>query len=255
MLDFLKINLFLSTLKDIYTRPVHFFRTYSTLVTTRQGHLWTLNQDNDDDPYMNPVAFAALCVVISNLILPVVLYLGVQAGAVSPDYVAFADWAKSKGYLKPMSITGVIFLDDLLRKALVLFMLYTLGWLISVYSGSKIPARFATGYFFYWNAWSLLSSLVTLVMIVAGIVFPVYQTGLPSLLNTIISLLSLFMFLGFPIVYWPQWVEATRKRVTLALLGGLVTWIILLAILLPMLAPMPDVSQAPGFQPRWERQW
>ncbi|TNE44349.1 MAG: hypothetical protein EP343_31875 [Deltaproteobacteria bacterium] len=255
MLEFLKLGLFVTTLKEILFRPVSFFRKYHELVTTRSGHFWNLNQEKDTDPFMNPVAFAALSVVISNLLYPVILYLGVQVGAVSPETLAFSNWAESKGYLKPPSFTGVLFLDDLVRKGIVLVMMYGLGWLISLYSGKAVHARFAAGYFFYWNAWSVLSSLVTTAMIVLGLVVPIYSTGLPQLLNTLLSLASLLMFVGFPILYWPRWVNASRKKVTLALLGGLLTWIVILAIIAPMIVTMPNMEQSPQFGPRYNALW
>ena len=67
---------------------------------------------------LGPVKFAALAITISNLVFPMFLALGVQAGAVSPDYVAFAEWAEEQGYLEPLGFTGIGILDDVSRDLL-----------------------------------------------------------------------------------------------------------------------------------------
>ncbi len=201
---------------------------------------WDLNVEREGDHYLGPVKFAALALTISNFIFPLFLSLGVQVGAVSPDYVAFAEWAKEKGYLDPLSFTGIGIIDDFLRRLLVLLGSYGLGHLIAIFSAGKISARFATGYFFYLNAWSLLSTLVGFALIIISVFIPLFQTGLPGLIDALIYLISFFMFLGFPILFWPQIMDISWQRVAVALFGGLVIWIAAIAVLGPMIVDVPN---------------
>ena len=240
MLQFLHLPLFIPTLLTILFRPLSFFREYHEFVTTREGSFWDINAEHENDPYLGPVKFAALAITISNLVLPVVLSLGVQVGAVSPDFAAFGEWAKEQGYLDPLSLTGIGLVDNFLRDLLVLFVFYGLGHLIALLSAGKVAARFAAGYFFYWNAWSLLSTLVNFGSILISVFIPLFQTGLPALVDTLLSLAGFFMFLGFPIICWPRIMDISWQRAAIALLGGLAIWIIVLAVLSPLIVDMPD---------------
>ena len=240
MLQFLHLPLFIPTFLAVLVRPLNFFREYHQLVKTREASFWDLNAEREGDSYLGPVKFAALAITISNLILPLFLALGVQVGAVSPDFAAFAEWAKEQGYLDPLSFTGIGIIDDFLRDILVLLVFYGLGHLIGLISAGKISPRFAAGYFFYWNAWSLLAALVGFGLVVISVFIPLFQTALPALIDALIYLVSLFMFLGFPILFWPRIMEISRQRAAVALLGGLAIWIAVLAVLSPLIVDMPD---------------
>ncbi len=240
MLQFLHLPLFVPTFLAILFRPLTFFNEYKQLVTTREVSFWDLNAERKGDPYLGPVKFAALAITISNLIFPLFLSLGVQVGAVSPDHVAFAEWAQEKGYLDPLSFTGIGIIDNFLRGLLAMLVFYGLGHLIAIFSAGKISARFAAGYFFYWNAWSLLSTLVGFALILISVFIPLFQTGLPGLIDTLIYLISFFMFLGFPILFWPQIMDISWQRVAVALFGGLVIWIAAIAVLGSIIVDMPN---------------
>ena len=240
MLQFLQFPLFVSTFLAILFRPLAFFHEYHRLVTTREVSFWDLNAEQEGDRYLGPVKFSALAIAISNLILPWVLSLGVQVGAVSPDYAAFAEWAEEQGYLDPLSFTGIGTIDDFLRELLILLVFYGLGRLIALISAGKIPVRFAAGYFFYWNAWSLLEALTSFGLILISFFIPLFQTALPVLISTLIYLVSFFMFLGFPILFWPKIMDVSWLRVAVALLGGLAIWIVVIAVLAPLIVDMPN---------------
>jgi hypothetical protein len=240
MLKLLHLPLFLPTFLAVLFRPVHFFRYYHNLVVTREESFWDLNSEQEGDPYLSPVKFSALAIFLSNLIFPMILTLGVQVGAVDPGFAEFADWAKQQGHLDPLAITGIGFIDDFLRELLLLLVFYGLGVSIAWLSGRRVPARFAAGYFFYWNAWSLLGALVSFALILVSLVIPLYQTGLPTLIDVVISIAGFFMFLGFPIFFWPKIMHISRSRMAWALAGGLIIWIILLAIISPLIVDMPE---------------
>lgn len=240
MLQFLHLPLFVPTFLAILFRPLTFFRAYHQIVTTREASFWDLNAEREGDPYLGPVKFAALAITISNLIFPLVLSLGVQVGAISPNYAAFAEWAKEQGYLDPLSFTGIGIIDDFLRDLLVLLVFYGLGHLIALISAGKISARFAAGYFFYWNAWSLLGALMGFGLILISVFIPLFQTALPALIDTLIYLVSFFMFLGFPILFWPRIMDISWQRAAVALLGGLAIWIAAIAVLGPLIVDVPD---------------
>jgi hypothetical protein len=223
--------LFVPTFLAILFRQLTFFHAYHQLVKTREVSFWDLNAEREGDPYLGPVKFSALAITLSNLIFPLVLSLGVQVGAVSPDYAAFAEWAEEQGYLDPLSFSGIGIIDDFLRDLLALLVFYGLGHLIALISAGKISARFAAGYFFYWNAWSLLEVLVSFGLILIGLFIPLFQTGLPTLINTLIYLVSFFMFLGFPILFWPKIIDISWLWVAVALLGGLAIWLAAIAVL------------------------
>lgn len=244
MLQFLHLPLFIPTFIAALFRPLSFFRAYHQLATTREAAFWDLNAEREGDPYLGPVKFAALAITISNLIFPIFLALGVQVDAVSPDFVAFADWAKEQGYLEPLSITGIGIIDDFLRDLLALLVFYGLGHLIALISAGKIAPRFAAGYFFYWNAWSLLGALVGFGMVVISVFFPLFQTALPALIDAFIYVVSLFMFLGFPILFWPRFIDISWQRSAIALLGGLAIWIAAIALLSPLIVEMPDIGMS-----------
>jgi hypothetical protein len=78
-------------------------------------------------------------------------------------------------------------------------------------------------------------------LIVISLVFPLYQTGLPILLDSFINIASLLMFFIFPIFFWPKFIEISRSKCTLALLGGVIVWIVVIATLAPMIVEMPDL--------------
>lgn len=240
MLQFLHLPLFVPTLLAILFRPLTFFREYQRLVATRQGSFWDLNAEREGDRYLGPVKFSALAITISNLVFPLILSLGVQVGAVDPNYVAFAGWAKEQGYLDPLGFTGIDIIDDFLRDLLALLVFYGLGYSIALLSAGKISARFAAGYFFYWNAWSLLGTLVGFGLILISVFIPLARTALPALIDTLIYLASLFMFLGFPIVFWPRIVAVSWQRTALAFLGGLTLWLVAIAVLSPLIVDVPE---------------
>jgi len=240
MLQFLHLPLFLPTFVAVLFRPLAFFRAYHELVTSRPGSFWDLNAEKEGDRYLGPVKFSALAIAISNLLLPVFLSLGVQVGAVSPEFAQFADWAEQQGYLKQPEFTGVGFIDDVVRDVLLLAMYYGLGHLIALFSGRRIPARFAAGYFFYWNAWNLAGSLIGVAFILIGLVFPIFETGLPHLVGQAINLIGMFMFVGFPALFWPRILNVSWQRAALALVGGLIVWIGAIAILAPLIIDIPQ---------------
>lgn len=240
MPQFLHLPLFIPTLVAVLFRPLAFFRAYHELVKTRPGSFWDLNSEREGDRYLGPVKFAALAIAISNLLLPVILSLGVEVGAVSRDYAQFAEWAEQQGYLDPPEFTGLGLVDDLIREVLVLAMFYGLGHLIALFSGRRIPARFAAGYFFYWNAWSLLGSLVSVAFILVAWIVPIFHTGIPSLVGQGIYFVGMFMFVGFPIVFWPRILDVSWQRATIALVGGMAVWIGVIAILAPLIVDIPQ---------------
>jgi hypothetical protein len=213
MLQFQHLPLFVPTFHAILFRPLTFFSDYRQLVTTREESFWDLNAEREGDPYLGPVKFSALAITISNLIFPLVLSLGVQVGAVNPDYAAFAEWAKQQGYLDPLSFTEIEIIDDFLRDVLVLLVFYGLGQLIALISAGKISSRFAAGYFFYWNAWSLLGTLMSFGLILISLFIPLFHTALPALINTLIYLLIRFPI--FPICKFPPW-----EKIRFPICGG-----------------------------------
>lgn len=240
MLQYLHLPLFIPTFVAVLLRPLAFFRAYHELVKTRPGSFWDLNAEREGDPYLGPVKFSVLAIAISNLLLPVFLSLGVEVGAVSRDFAQFAEWAEQQGYLKQPEFTGVWFIDDVIREVLLLAMYYGLGHLIALFSGRRIPARFAAGYFFYWNAWNLLGSLVGVAFIFIGLVFPIFHTGWPFLIDQAISLIGIFMFVGFPILFWPRILDVSWQRAAVALVGGMAVWIGALAVLAPLVVDVPE---------------
>ncbi|MCG8051953.1 MAG: hypothetical protein JAY94_00815 [Candidatus Thiodiazotropha endolucinida] len=242
MLQLLHLPRFIPTFLAVLIRPLSFFRDYHQLVISRETSFWDINAEHDDDPYLSPVKFSALAILLGNLIFPLILQLGVEVGAVSPHYAAFADWAEKQGHLNPFSPTGFGIMDDLIREVIVLAMFYALGHLIALLSAKRIAARFAAGYYFYWSAWGLLGSLVSFVLILISLIVPLYGTGLPQIVETLISIASLLMFFLFPILFWPRFIEISRLRCAMALIGGLLIWIALIAMLAPMIVDMPDFA-------------
>ncbi|MCG8009806.1 MAG: hypothetical protein N0C81_19450 [Candidatus Thiodiazotropha lotti] len=242
MLQLLHLPLFIPTLIAVLIRPLSFFRDYHQLVISRETSFWDINAERDDNPYLSPVKFSALAILLSNLIFPLILQLGVEVGAVSPHYAAFADWAEKEGHLDPFSPTGIGIIDDLIREVIVLAMFYALGHLIALLSANRIPARFAAGYYFYWSAWGLLGALVSFMLILISLILPLYETGVPLILDSLINIASLLMFFLFPIFFWPRFIEISRMRCAMAVIGGLLIWIALIAILAPMIVDTPDFS-------------
>ncbi|MCG7899290.1 MAG: hypothetical protein JAY85_12650 [Candidatus Thiodiazotropha weberae] len=244
MLQLLHLPLFIPTFIAVLIRPLRFFRDYHQLVISRDTSFWDINAERDDDPYLSPVKFSALAILLSNLIFPLILQLGVMVGAVTPHYAAFAEWAEKEGHLDPFSPTGIGIADDLIREVIVLAMFYALGHLIALFSAKRIPARFAAGYYFYWSAWGLLGSLVSFGLILISLIVPLYQTGLPLILDSLINIASLLMFFLFPIFFWPRFIEISRPRCAVALAGGLIVWIALIAVLAPMIVDIPDFGMS-----------
>ena len=241
MLQFLHLPLFVPTFVAILFRPRAFFRAYHELVTTRPGSFWDLNAEREGDRYLGPVKFSALAITISNLILPLFLTLGVQVGAVSAEYAAFAKWAEEQGYLE-LGFTGIGLIDDFLRDLLALLVFYGLGHLIALFSGRRISARFAAGYFFYWNAWSLLGALIglVLVLVLVGWFVPLFETQVPELVDKAFAFVSFFMFIGFPLLFWPRIIGISWQRTAVAVLGGLAVWIAIMFALAPMIVDVPE---------------
>jgi hypothetical protein len=240
MLQWLHLPLFVPTFLAILFRPLHFFSAYHQIATERPASFWDLNAEREGDPYLGPVKFAAFAIAISNLLLPLALAFGPQAGALSPDFVAFAEWAEGKGYLNPLKFTGINVIDEFLRDLLALLVFYGLGYSIALISAGKISPLFAAGYFFYWNAWGLLATLLGVSWILMGIVTPIFQTALPALVDTLTYIVAAFMFLGFPILFWPRIVDVSWQRTAVALAGGLAIWIAAIAILAPLIVEMPQ---------------
>ena len=176
MPQLLHLPRFVPTLLAILFQPLTFFRAYHHLVTTREMSFWDVNAERAGDHYLGPVKFAALAMAISNLLFPLVLSRGVQVGAVSPDYAAFPEWAEAQGYLDPLSLTGIGIIDDFVRDLLGLLVFYGLGHLMALFSAGKISARFAAGYFFYWNAWSLAGTLTGFGLILISRLVPFSDT-------------------------------------------------------------------------------
>jgi len=244
-MQWLHLPLFIPTFLAIIVRPVQFFRAYHEIATARSSSFWTLNAEREGDPYLGPVKFAALTIAISNLLLPLILALGPEAGAVSPDYVEFAQWAKAKGYLDPLKFTGVSFIDRSLRDLMALLLFYGFGHSIALFSAGKISPRFAAGYFYYWNAWSLLANLLGVALIVMSLAVPLYQTPLPGLVDTLMFMVTAFMFAGFPILFWPRIMDVSWQRAAVAVLAGLAIWVAAIAVVAPFVVTMPDFSDLP----------
>ncbi len=245
MPQWLHLPLFIPTFLAIIFRPFQFFRAYHEIATARAASFWDLNAEKAGDPYLGPVKFAAFTIAITNVIAPLVLALGPHVGAVSPDYVDFARWAEGKGYLDPPKFTGVGFVDKFLRDLLALLVFYGLGHTIALLSAGKISPRFATGHYYYWNAWSLLGNLLAVALIVVSMAIPLYQTPLPGLINMLLFIATAFMFLAFPILFWPRIMDVSWQRAALAVVGGFVIWAAAIAILAPLIVTMPDFSDLP----------
>ena len=49
-----------------------------------------------------------------------------------------------------------------------------------------------------------------------------------------------FMFLGFPILFWPRIMAVSRQRIAVALLGGLAIWLAAMALLSPLFVNVPE---------------
>jgi hypothetical protein len=244
MLQLLHLARFIPTFIAILLRPVAFFTAYYQLVISRETSFWDINAERDGDPYLSPVKFSALAILLGNLLFPLILLLGVEVGAVSPDYAAFADWAEKEGHLDPFSPTGIGVIDDLIGEIIVLVMFYALGHLIALLSARRIPARFAAGYYFYWSAWGLLSALVSFVLILFSLIVPLYPTGLPLIIDSLINIASLIMFFLFPIFFWPRFIEISRLRCAMSLAGGLLIWIVVIATFAPMIVELPDFAMS-----------
>lgn len=231
---------FLVTLRAVLLSPLRFFAHYREIVGTRRPKFSEVNAEGPDDPYMGPAKFAALALLIENTLFPLGLSLGHAAGVVSRHYVEFAEWAEQAGYLDPFAWTGVWFIDDAIQDFFRLITFYGLGVLICLFSGRRVPLRFATGYFLYINAWSLIGALLNLGFVLLAFVLPVYQTGLPQLVSFLLNLVLFFMLIGFPILFWPRFLDAPRGRVALSMLLGFAAWVAAIAVVAPLIIEMPS---------------
>ncbi|MGH1350564.1 MAG: hypothetical protein ACRBBN_07130 [Methyloligellaceae bacterium] len=238
--DLLHLPRFLPTLQAIVLTPKQFFSHYYELVLSRQPNLFDINYEKDGDKYLGPVKFSALAIGINNFLFPIFLYLGVQAGAISSDFYRFSQWAKKEGYLDATAFTGISFVDSTIMDLLALGVMYGLGVLIWLFSTKKISVRFATGYFFYLNAWSLLGTLISMCFIVVGLILPIYATGIPQLIGIVVQFAAIFMFLVFPIWIWPEIIRVERQTVAIAYGLAFVCWVTVLAIVGPMIIRMPQ---------------
>jgi hypothetical protein len=137
-------------------------------------------------------------------------------------------------------LTGIGIIDDFVRDLLGLLVFYGLGHLMALFSAGKISARFAAGYFFYWNAWSLVGTLTSFGLILISRFVSLFQTPLPALMNALLYLVGLFMFLGFPIWFWPRILGISWQRAAVALFGGLAIWIGAFAVLAPLVVVVPE---------------
>jgi hypothetical protein len=247
-MQWLNLPLFVPTFLAIVFRPGHFFRVYHEICTTRQSSFWSLNAENEGDPYLAPVKFAALTVAISTLLVPLTYALGPRAGAMSPQQVEFANefakWAEAKGYLT-LAFIGVGFIDKFLRDVLALLVFYGLGYAIALFSAGKIAPRFAAGHFYYWNAWSLLDNLLGAALLVASLAVPLYQTPLPGMVRISMFIVTVFMFLGFPVLVWPRIVGISWQRAAVAVAAGFAIWVAGMAVLAQFILPSYDFSDAP----------
>jgi hypothetical protein len=196
----------------------------------------------ESDAYLGPVKFAAIAIAIDNLLLPLLMSLGAAVGAVSQDYAAFYEMAREQGVLGPPEWTGVELIDRLFLEVLKLATFYLLGALMWALSGRKIPVRFAAGYYFYVNAWTLLGSLLDLAFMIVAVIVPLYATGLPQLVQIGVGLAFLFMMLGFPILFWSKMLETKRLPVAIGVGGGFLVWVAAVAIVLTNIMPMPGIA-------------
>lgn len=75
---------FLVTLRAVLLSPLGFFAHYREVVGIRRPKFSEVNAEAPDDPYMGPVKFAGLALLIENTLFPLGLSLGLAAGVVSP---------------------------------------------------------------------------------------------------------------------------------------------------------------------------
>jgi hypothetical protein len=145
----------------------------------------------------------------------------------------------------------VSFIDKPLRDLLALLVFYGLGHSIALLSAGKISARFAAGYFYYWNAWSLLANLLGVALIVMSLAVPLYQTPLPGLVDMLMFAVTAFMFLGFPILFWPRIMQISWQRTAAAVVAGFAIWVAAIGVLAFFIVPTPDFSDLPLPQGRY----
>lgn len=238
--DFLYLPRLIPTVRDIILQPKQFFNHYLHIVEKRSVSFFDIHFEKHDDRYLGPAKFAALVIGFSNLALMPLLYLSVAVGTASQETLDFAKWAKQQGYLDQFNWTGIFFFDDVIQDLVRLLTMYTLGVLVWAFSAKAIPIRFSSGYFFYLNAWSLLDLLLTICFTMLSILIPFYQTGIPQAISTIISFIYIYMIIVFPILYWPEILNISRQKVAIALIGALVSWIALIALLAPFIIKMPE---------------
>ncbi len=238
--DLLYLPRFIPTFRAVLLQPVRFFSHYRDIVTNEQVKFFDLHFERHDDTYLGPVKFSAIVVCISNILFPLILQLGVVVGAFSRDFFEFAQWAKEAGYLDPLSITGLSFIDEPIRKILLLAFMYLLGVLVWLFAKRKIPISFAAGYLFYIGAWDLVSILASMAFILVSFIIPLYQTGLPQIVDTIIYCIFAFMFLAFPIIYWPKILGLSRQRIAISWGIGLTVWIIVIVVVFVPFINMPQ---------------
>ncbi len=236
---------FAATFVALILWPLRFFRGFHERVGERDSWSDALLRERPGDRYLDPAKFAAVSITLGNLLLPLMTWYGVQTGAISQDFVRFAEWAEAQGYLEPLSFTGIWFVDDAIRDAITVGIFTVLGLLIALFSAGAIPAKFATGYYFYFSAWTFLSDLATAGLVFLGVTTPVMGMPLPALVSSAITVIAVFMFFAFPIIFWPRIMPVSTGRVALAVLLGLAVWITALAVIASMVVEVPDLSNAP----------
>lgn len=230
---------FVATFFALILLPLTFFRGFHQRVTERQNWAEGLLRERKGDRYLDPAKFAAVSITISNLLIPVISWHGVEVPPDAQNYGRFAEWPEAKQILDQISFTGIWFIDGPIRDTMLVGTYTVLGLLIALLSFRAIPAKFATGYYFYFSAWIFLADLVGAGLILFGLTGPVLDIPLPTLANLVILAASLFMFFGFPILFWPRIMDVSRGRVALAILLGLAAWIIGLAVLIPYFFDLP----------------
>lgn len=229
--DLLNPKRFTATFFAILTQPVSFFTNYHDWVTKRSPTFIDLHLERHDGDYLGPFKFAVVSIACSKIVFPLLLGLGMLAGAVSQENIWVARTAETGALQEPLAFTGLGPIDALIRAILFYAALYPLGLCFWVFSGQTISVRFATGYFFYVNAWMLLDVLIASVFVIVSFIYPLYGSGFHTIVSIGLYLVYLFMLLGFPVLAWPNIVDLPRP--TMALTTGLsfLVWMIFIVVL------------------------
>ncbi len=130
-------------------------------------------------------------------------------------------------------------LDSSLGDLLIAATAFVLGSVVFLASGRRIPIVFAASHIFYWQAWSLVSSAATFVMIVLAMAVPIYETPVPGLVGGVFYLIGAFMLLAFPVVAWPALTHVSRLRTAVAYGLGFVAWVAAAVAVGSLLRPVP----------------